>query len=143
MPDAYKNGDTWYVQFFAGERLREYRIEDVTEKTIVLRTLDPAGGWQVARYLIDEVIMVERASPTTPASGGREMSKRVAGKRYFYAMGQRHEDLTITYLATRGAMQFWPLWAKSAYCLGRLQSGPNLIKRQIRALSKPAEEERG
>lgn len=56
------------------------------------------------------------------------MAKPLAGKRWFEALGRRHESLGIRYLAQRSAMHGWPLWAKRAYCRGRLNQAPNLVK---------------
>ncbi len=58
------------------------------------------------------------------------MSRRkpLAGKAWFYALGQRHEALGITYASWRQRMHGWPLWAKRAYCLGRLQTKTNLAR---------------
>lgn len=56
------------------------------------------------------------------------MSKPLAGKRWFEALGRRHESTGISYLSQRAAMWGWPLWAKRAYCRGRLDEAPNLAK---------------
>ena len=61
------------------------------------------------------------------------MTKPLAGKRYFEALGRRHESLGYPYLAQRGAMWGWPLWAKRAYCLGRIQQAENHAKRTTAA----------
>lgn len=43
---------------------------------------------------------------------------------WFHALGQSHEARHVPYILQRKAMQPWPLWAKQAYCAGRM-SVPN------------------
>lgn len=52
------------------------------------------------------------------------MRRRLAGKRYFEALGRSHESRGVPYLASEGAMKGWPAWARSAYCLGRVRQAP-------------------
>lgn len=48
------------------------------------------------------------------------MSKRIAGKRWFEALGRRHESLGITVAEGKGTRALWPIWARQAYFRGRL-----------------------
>lgn len=48
------------------------------------------------------------------------MSKRVAGKRWFEALGRRHESLGITVQESKSIRVLWPFWARQAYFRGRL-----------------------
>lgn len=54
------------------------------------------------------------------------MTKPLAGKRYFEALGRRHESLGLPYL--RAATLGWPLWARRAYCRGRIYQTENHAK---------------
>ncbi|MFN3985727.1 MAG: hypothetical protein ACK4KV_09555 [Rhodocyclaceae bacterium] len=53
------------------------------------------------------------------------MPKPLSGHRWFVALGRSHESRGVRYLTQRGAMHGWPLWAKRAYCLGRIQQIEN------------------
>lgn len=52
------------------------------------------------------------------------MTKPLAGKRYFDALGRSEEARGVRYINTRPEREGWPLWAKKAYCRARLVSPP-------------------
>lgn len=70
-------------------------------------------------------------------------------RTWFHALGQSHEARRVPYILQRKSMQPWPLWAKRAYCAGRLSvqherfgdrvaAATDLIEAGIRqALAKP------
>lgn len=58
------------------------------------------------------------------------MAKPLSGRRWFEALGRRHKSLGIRYLLQRQAMHSWPMWARRAYCRGRLYQSLNLARQE-------------
>lgn len=56
------------------------------------------------------------------------MSKRLAGRRWFEAMGRRHEALDLPFKPYRALIATWPVWAKRAYLKGRNDQPRNELK---------------
>lgn len=53
------------------------------------------------------------------------MGKKLAGKRYFEALGRSDKSLNMPRSAKHYA---WPAWAQHAYMRGKLLQGVNLAK---------------
>lgn len=58
------------------------------------------------------------------------MTRRTSSRAWFESLGRRHEATGVSYIAHRPAMNAWPLWARRAYCAGRLKESPSLARRQ-------------
>lgn len=56
------------------------------------------------------------------------MKRPPAGRRAFEALGRRHEAIGLPYLTFRSCTLSWPMWARRAYCSGRLNQHTNLAK---------------
>lgn len=56
------------------------------------------------------------------------MKRPPAGRRAFEALGRRHESIGMPYQTFRRHTLSWPLWARRAYCAGRINQQPNLAK---------------
>lgn len=50
------------------------------------------------------------------------MGRRTSARQWFNSLGRRHESLGVPMPPYRNA---WPLWARKAYCLGRLEQNEN------------------
>ena len=52
------------------------------------------------------------------------MSKPLAGKRAFEAMGRRAQSLGLPSIHGRAQRQQWPLWARTAFAAGWHMNAP-------------------
>lgn len=57
------------------------------------------------------------------------MTKPLAGKRLFEAMGRRDQSLGRPMLYRRGERVWWPKWARSAWARGWINQGQTRITR--------------
>lgn len=60
------------------------------------------------------------------------MAKKLAGKRWFEALGRRAASKGLPSIHGRSARQKWPMWARQAYARGWLVQGFRSAKAAMR-----------